>query len=179
MVAKKPLPSLCRWGMVLSLLCLTTGVLRADLPTDPAARAKLIGTPKSLQIQPDKLTLSGPRATAQLVVTGVYADGTKINGPPIAASDAELIELLREIGRRHGLSEREFNASRPQLNVQLPDGSRLFATAWVCGRPGDVRAATARTLLAPDFTLPDLAGTPHTLSAFRGRKVLLASWASW
>src|SRR5436189_37590 len=22
-----------------------------------------------------------------------------------------------------------------QLNLQLPDGSRLFATAWVCGRP--------------------------------------------
>ncbi len=64
-----------------------------------------------------------------------YADGTKVEGPPIAASDEELIELLREIGRRHGLSEREFNPSRPQLNLQLPDGSRLFATAWVCARP--------------------------------------------
>src|SRR5258708_28046929 len=31
---------------------------------------------KSLQVQPDKVTLTGPRATAQLVVTGVYADGT-------------------------------------------------------------------------------------------------------
>ena len=69
------------------------------------------------------------------VVFVEYADGTKVSGPPIAASDAEMIELLREIGRRHGLSEREFNASRPQLNLQLPDGSRLFATAWVCGRP--------------------------------------------
>ncbi len=29
------------------------------------------------------------------------------------------------------------------------------------------------------FTLPDLAGQRHTLSAFRGRKVLLNSWASW
>lgn len=64
-----------------------------------------------------------------------YADGTKVEGPPIAESDEEMIELLREIGRRHGLSEREFNPSRPQLNLQLPDGSRLFATAWVCGRP--------------------------------------------
>jgi Flp pilus assembly CpaF family ATPase len=69
------------------------------------------------------------------VVFVEYADGTKISWSPIASSDAELIELLREIGRRHGLSEREFNASRPQLNLQLPDGSRLFATAWVCGRP--------------------------------------------
>ncbi len=69
------------------------------------------------------------------VVFVEYADGRKVVGPAIASSDAEMIELLREIGRRHGLTEREFNASRPQLNLQLPDGSRLFATAWVCGRP--------------------------------------------
>ena len=64
-----------------------------------------------------------------------YDDGTKIPGPAIASSDAELIDLIREIGRRFGLSEREFNPSRPELNLQLPDGSRLFAAAWVCERP--------------------------------------------
>lgn len=64
-----------------------------------------------------------------------YADGTKVPGPPVASSDAELIEILREIGRRYGLSEREFNPGRPSLNLQLPDGSRLFAVAWVCDRP--------------------------------------------
>jgi len=64
-----------------------------------------------------------------------YAGGLKVEGPPIADSDDELIEQLREIGRRYGLSEREFNPSRPQLNLQLPDGSRLFAVAWVCDRP--------------------------------------------
>ncbi|HMS11757.1 MAG TPA: ATPase, T2SS/T4P/T4SS family [Microthrixaceae bacterium] len=64
-----------------------------------------------------------------------YAGGLKVEGPPVADSDDELIEQLREIGRRYGLSEREFNPSRPQLNLQLPDGSRLFAVAWVCDRP--------------------------------------------
>ena len=68
--------SLLRCVFTLCLLCLFTGAVRADVPSDPAARAKIIGTPKSLQVQPDKLTLNGPRATAQLVVTGVYADGT-------------------------------------------------------------------------------------------------------
>ena len=38
-----------------------------------------------------------------------YADGTKMPGPPIADTDDELIDTLREIGRRYGLSEREFN----------------------------------------------------------------------
>jgi len=34
-----------------------------------------------------------------------YADGSKVACSPIASSDAELIEMLREIGRRYGLSE--------------------------------------------------------------------------
>jgi hypothetical protein len=36
-----------------------------------------------------------------------------------------------------------------------------------------------RSLEAPDFTLPDLDGKPHSLSDYRGKKVLLMSWASW
>jgi peroxiredoxin len=34
-------------------------------------------------------------------------------------------------------------------------------------------------LMAPDFTLPDLSGTPRRLSDLRGKKVLLVTWASW
>ena len=63
------------------------------------------------------------------------ATGQKLEAQPIAGSDAEMIEMLRDLGRRHGLSEREFNPAHPELNVQLPDGSRLFAVAWVCDRP--------------------------------------------
>lgn len=86
--------------------------------------------------------------------------------------------------------------------VPLPDGSRLgeggvFDLAEVAaalGRPlaldADERAAclgasaaeraqALASLQAPDFTLPDLAGRPHTLSAYRGKKVLLVAWASW
>jgi len=32
---------------------------------------------------------------------------------------------------------------------------------------------------APDFALPDLADRVHRLSDYRGRKVLLVTWASW
>lgn len=51
--------------------------------------------------------------------------------------------------------------------------------AWVLGTGVEARRAALQGLEAPDFTLPDLAGTPHTLSALRGRKVFLATWASW
>jgi hypothetical protein len=50
---------------------------------------------------------------------------------------------------------------------------------WVLGLGAGARNDALAELAAPDFTLPDLGGTPHTLSALRGRKVMLATWASW
>lgn len=46
---------------------------------------------------------------------------------------------------------------------------------WAFGEP----RRAAGSLLAPDFTLPDLDGDRHSLSQYRGKKVLLVSWASW
>ncbi|MBI2806361.1 MAG: DUF1553 domain-containing protein [Planctomycetes bacterium] len=72
------------WGLALSVVCLTSREIRADVPTDPAVIAKLIGTPKELKVQPEKITLVGPRATAQPVITGIYADGTVRDLTPVA-----------------------------------------------------------------------------------------------
>jgi len=52
-------------------------------------------------------------------------------------------------------------------------------STWAFGAPSDVRSGTARSLQAPDFTLPALDGRLHSLSEARGKKVVLASWASW
>ena len=41
------------------------------------------------------------------------------------------------------------------------------------------RSAALASIEAPDFTLPDLEGRPHTLSQHRGLKVLLVAYASW
>jgi len=41
------------------------------------------------------------------------------------------------------------------------------------------RTALLRSLEAPDFTLDDLSGRTHALSAYRGRKVMLLAYASW
>jgi Flp pilus assembly CpaF family ATPase len=62
-------------------------------------------------------------------------DGTTIRGAPIASSNDELIEWVRDLGRRIGLSERRFDPDRYRINLQLPDGSRLFAIAWVTREP--------------------------------------------
>ncbi len=47
------------------------------------------------------------------------------------------------------------------------------------GPPLDLFNQTIRTLEAPDFVLPDLEGQLHSLSQYRGSKVLLVAWASW
>jgi cytochrome oxidase Cu insertion factor (SCO1/SenC/PrrC family) len=47
------------------------------------------------------------------------------------------------------------------------------------GAAASERARRLASLEAPDFTLPDVDGRPHTLSGFRGKKVLLVAWASW
>jgi hypothetical protein len=50
---------------------------------------------------------------------------------------------------------------------------------WALGAPADERNAQLAGLEAPDFTLPHIDGTPCTLSQLRGKKVFLATWASW
>lgn len=62
--------------------------------------------------------------------------------------------------------------SKPVLRTQ-------DASAWLLGESARERSAALESLEAPDFTLPDLAGEPHSLVDYRGRKVLLATWASW
>ncbi|MGK3110089.1 MULTISPECIES: hypothetical protein [unclassified Streptomyces] len=62
------------------------------------------------------------------------ADGTWQPGAPVAASDTELIELVRTLAASVDGEERRFDRGVPRLNLQLPDGSRLFAVMAVTGR---------------------------------------------
>ncbi|MFD0530376.1 CpaF family protein [Kitasatospora arboriphila] len=63
-----------------------------------------------------------------------YADGRKEQAAPIAASDEELVQLIRTLAARGGTEERRFDRAVPRLNLQLPDGSRMFAVMAVSGR---------------------------------------------
>jgi hypothetical protein len=55
----------------------------------------------------------------------------------------------------------------------------LEERAACLGASARERAQALGSQQAPDFTLPDLAGREHALSAHRGRKILLVAWASW
>jgi pilus assembly protein CpaF len=62
-------------------------------------------------------------------------DGRIEPGPPVADSDAELIEWVRTAATYAGLSSRPFDPVHPWLEVRLPDGSRLCALMSVVERP--------------------------------------------
>ncbi len=85
---------------------------------------------------------------------------------------------------------------RPELLRQDASGTALDLAGFarLIGQPfahedaGDVwsfapsveqRRSALMELQAPDFTLPDLDSNLHSLSEQRGKKVVLALWASW
>lgn len=64
-----------------------------------------------------------------------WRNGTRTCVEPIVDSDDELIELIRRAATRLVRLEQRFDAANPELNLQLPDGSRLFATMSISQHP--------------------------------------------
>jgi hypothetical protein len=71
------------------------------------------------------------------------------------------------------------NAAAFWRRMQRPIVHDAAGEVWVLGTSAADRGGALQSLEAPDFALPDLAGRTGTLSEHRGRKVLLATWASW
>jgi Flp pilus assembly CpaF family ATPase len=85
-------------------------------------------------------------------VWATFADGSKRLMPAIAESDEELIDTVRSAASRFGLSERRFDLARPELDLRLPDGSRLSALMAVSARP----SVSIRRHRFSDLSLEDL-----------------------
>jgi hypothetical protein len=71
------------------------------------------------------------------------------------------------------------NATAFWRRMQHPIVHDAAGELWVLGTGATDRSSALKSLAAPNFALPDLAGATHTLAEQRGRKVLLATWASW
>lgn len=83
-----------------------------------------------------------------------YAGGKVVAGPPVADSDPELVEQLQHIGSRLGRSERMLTTAHSNLNMRLPDGSRLAAMIETVPRV----AVVIRRHRVRDVNLDDLIG---------------------
>jgi pilus assembly protein CpaF len=88
-----------------------------------------------------------------------FADGREVMGDPVADSDEELIDLIQVLAAYSGLSSRPFDTANPQLDLRLPDGSRLSAVMDVTLRP----ALSIRRARMGKVFLADLVGN-DTLS---------------
>jgi len=55
----------------------------------------------------------------------------------------------------------------------------VAARVWSFGEIQALRGSFLESRTAPDVAIPDRRGRPVKLSDFRGKKVLLVTWASW
>jgi len=72
-----------------------------------------------------------------------------------------------------------FNLSAFARLLKQPAAHDEPLSVWYFGERPDQQGAHLTSLQAPDFALPDREGKTHSLSDFRGKKVLLITWASW
>ena len=114
-------------------------------------------------------------------VWATFADGSKRLMPAIAGSDDEVVEMVRAAASRFGLAERRFDLARPEVDLRLPDGSRLSAVMAVTTRPAvSIRRHRYSALTLSD--LVDLGTLTDELASFlaaavRARKNVVISGA--
>lgn len=110
-----------------------------------------------------------------------YADGREVAAEPVAESDEELVELIQILGAYSGLSSRSFDTANPQLDLRLPDGSRLSAVMDVCRRPVvSIRRARLAKVFLSDLVgngtlLPELASMLSAAVAARKNLMIAGS----
>ena len=118
-----------------------------------------------------------------------------INGSSVRIASDAILQTLGFTLTPEGLCQGDLCipiAARKDLIDE--QGIDLAGLADALGRPVAIDAAEAAASMgaatashgeqlasgiAPDFTLPDLSGKEHSLSSFRGKKVLLIAYASW
>jgi hypothetical protein len=72
-----------------------------------------------------------------------------------------------------------FNLSEFARLIKQPTSVDDKLAVYYFGPRADAQNAHLNSLEAPDFSLPDMNGKTHSLRDFRGKKVLLVTWASW
>jgi hypothetical protein len=161
------------FGLAIGLSLVACGLAAADtkprvvifngVATEVAAAAD---GPKDLWVSPAELT----KATAfEIKPEGVCAAGLCFPIP-----EGRKSEFLATRG-----GETRFNLSEFGRLLQMPSAYDAKHGVWYFGpRPAE-QNGYLKTLVAPDFTLPDVDGKNHSLADFRGKKVLVITWASW
>jgi len=113
-------------------------------------------------------------------------DFTRINGyelKPEGACYADICIPLRQDEDNDMHTTRDgqsyVNASAFADKIQQAYAVDHGEGVWSFGMPPVMRRAFLESAMAPDFALKDRNGDVVRLSDFRGKKVLIITWASW
>ena len=125
-----------------------------------------LADPNDLWVLPDAL----PRVNGfELKPEGACLDELCV--PVLQDRDSELLVI------RSG--QKWFNVTELARKLQQPFAVDHDHRVWSLGAIPVTRTRFLRSAMAPDFELPDRGGRLARLSDFRGKKVLLVTWASW
>ena len=114
-----------------------------ELPTDPGFDLKLIMAVDSAIYEAGEFQdMITDKDVENVDINGcdevfiTYADSRgKVRGRPIAASDDDLIQIVRNLASYVSMNARPFTRANPELDLRLPDGSRLSAVMSAAERP--------------------------------------------
>lgn len=95
---------------------------------------------------------------------------------PIPKARRTAFLSVQKDGRR---STTWFNLSEFARLVKQPEAIDEEQAIWYYGPRQSVQNSHTSSFVAPDFTLADMKGVQHSLRSYRGKKVLLLTWASW
>jgi hypothetical protein len=147
-----------------------------------SARAKEIHATIVYDDRPTEVASAREEAGQLWITTADLKRATRFEVKPQGVCRDELCFPLPK-AKQHDFLLKErgatwFNMSAFATLVRQPVAHDAALATWYFGLRADQRQMLS-SLQAPDFTLPDINGKPHSLSDFRGKKVLLVTWASW
>lgn len=167
-------------GLVVSLDGLSPG--RAMAADGPDHYIVLFGE-RAIEVEPRALGSQDADLDRLWIKRDELPRATGLELKPEGLCVGELCMAIDEATRRSIVVEHE-NATWIDLlglaaTLNQPVAAAPALGVWSFGQISQVRTADWEAAEAPDFVLPDREGNEVRLSDFRGKKVLLLSWASW
>ena len=164
---------------------------------------KIVGAASLVPTAPAAPEAGPLAATASAAATVLYDDRSVALdriGPDRTHAPDTLWVRKRDLPRINDFEVKPQGACRADLCIPIPKNMlrgeyfNLGAFATKIGQPvvadagfrvwslGEMQALGSGFIssrIAPDLTVPDRAGRPVHFSSFRGKKVLVVTWASW